>query len=235
MRYGARSAFGLLTIIGGSAPPGPGAVAWFAPVGVVLGTVVGVTWVGANEVWPPAVAAAVVIAVDLVLTGLLHVDGLADAADGLLPPLDRSRRLEVMRTPEIGAFGVAAVGAVLLGRWAAVASQPDDALLIIGLWASARGAMGVALATVRPARPTGMAAEFGGGSPIGAAAGAGGGLAIAALGAGIWGMAAAAAVLVTVAAVVEGGRRRVGGITGDVLGAACVVGETVGLVVAAAQ
>jgi cobalamin synthase len=41
--------------------------------------------------------------------------------------------------------------------------------------------------------------------------------------------------VVTVTAVVEGGRRQVGGITGDMLGAACIVGETVGLVVAAAQ
>jgi len=58
--------------------------------------------------WP--LAAALVLVADLALTGMLHVDGLADAADGLLPHhRDTARRLEVMAAPNVGAFGVAVV------------------------------------------------------------------------------------------------------------------------------
>lgn len=230
----ARSAVGLLTVVGGAAPPAPGAAAWFGPVGAVLGLVVGTVWLVADEVWPPALAAALVVAVDLALTGLLHADGLADAADGLLPPLERERRLQVMRTPDVGSFGVATLVVVLLVRWAALASQPSNVLLVVGLWATARASMGLALSTVPPARATGMAASFRAHSPLEPAVGAAVGVAIAGIGAGPWGLAAALAVVGVAAGVVGFARRRVGGTTGDVLGAAAILGETAGLVVAAA-
>ena len=62
------------------------------------------------------------VVADLGLTGLLHFDGLIDSADGLLPPLTQARRLEVMADPHAGAFGVAAAAAVLLVRWASLAT-----------------------------------------------------------------------------------------------------------------
>lgn len=232
---GFRSALGLLTIVGGGWRPEPGAGRWFAPVGAGLGLAVGAAWVGANEVWPPAVAAAVVVALDLALTGLLHVDGLADTADGLLPPLPPDRRLAVMRAPDVGAFGVATVVVVLLARWAALASQADDVALIAGLWATSRAAMALALATVPAARADGMAASFRSSSPWSPAAGAVGGLALAGVGVGVWGIAAGVVALASGGAVVAGALRRIGGVTGDVLGATGLVAETVGLVVAAAR
>ncbi|MDQ6928955.1 MAG: adenosylcobinamide-GDP ribazoletransferase, partial [Actinomycetota bacterium] len=114
-----RRAMSFLTPLGGPSTPSPAAVAWFPVVGVVLGLALsGIWWLG-FEAWPAPVAAALVVAADLALTGMLHLDGLVDAADGLLPPLDRQRRLDVMADPAAGAFGVGAAVSVLLLRWAA--------------------------------------------------------------------------------------------------------------------
>ena len=63
---------------------------------------------------------------------MLHVDGLADSADGLLPHMPRERRLEVMSDPTVGAYGVAVTVCVLLLRFAALASMPPSILLIAG-------------------------------------------------------------------------------------------------------
>ena len=54
-------------------------------------------------------AALIAVGVDALLTGMLHLDGLADSGDGLVPPLPRARRLAVMADPAVGAFGLASV------------------------------------------------------------------------------------------------------------------------------
>ena len=119
---GFRGALGFLTVAGGAAAPVPAATAWFPLVGLLVGCTIGVVWWAAALAFPPAVAAGVVVAADLALTGMLHLDGLADSADGLLPPLPRDRRLAFLRSPEVGAFGVAAVVTTLGLRWAALAA-----------------------------------------------------------------------------------------------------------------
>ncbi|MFN2608988.1 MAG: adenosylcobinamide-GDP ribazoletransferase [Acidimicrobiales bacterium] len=239
---GARSALAFLTPVGGAAAPSPAALGWFPVVGAALGLALGGTWHLAARAWPPGVAAAVVVAADLGITGLLHLDGLVDAADGLLPPLDRARRLEVMADPATGAFGVGAAAAVVLLRWSALAAVRPSALLLGGLWCASRTAMAVAARTVPYARPTGLASGFlageaGGpraaGAGLLAAAGLAGALALAGAGRGAAGAGAVGAAVVGAAAVVALARRRVGGFTGDVLGSAGLVGETAGLVVAA--
>ncbi|HEV2360158.1 MAG TPA: adenosylcobinamide-GDP ribazoletransferase, partial [Acidimicrobiales bacterium] len=115
---GLRSAVGFLTPVGGASAPEPRALDWFPVVGASLGAVLGVVWWEAGRLWPAVVAASLVLVADLGLTGLLHVDGLADSADGLLPHLDKPRRLAVMSEPGVGAFAVAVVGGTMLLRWA---------------------------------------------------------------------------------------------------------------------
>lgn len=241
-----RGALAFLTVVGGAAVPDRRAPAWFAPVGGAVGLLVGTVWWGAGEAWSPLVAAVVAVTADAALTGALHLDGLADTADGLLPPLGRGRRLEIMSAPDVGAFGVAALVLTLALRVAALASLAPDPLLVAGLWAAARAGMALTLARVPYARAGGLAAGFGGGAgpggapgttrPAPAVAGAltGGGLVVVAAG---WlpGTAATLGLALAFAGVVALARRRLGGFTGDVLGAAGVVGETVGLVVAAAR
>jgi adenosylcobinamide-GDP ribazoletransferase len=95
-------------------------------------------------------------------SGGLHLDGLADAADGLFPMLPRERRLEVMRSPTIGAFGAATLVLVLLLEYAALAglSDPIRVVALIVAPVSARAAMVALLVLMPNARPDGLGAVF---------------------------------------------------------------------------
>jgi adenosylcobinamide-GDP ribazoletransferase len=257
-----RGALGFLTVVGGSAAPDARAPAWFAPVGALVGLAAGGAWWLAAEAWPPALAAVVAVATGAAVTGMLHLDGLADSADGLLPPLPRRRRLDVMATPDVGAFGVVVVTLTLAAQVLALAALRPDPLLLAGLAAATRAAMALALGRARYARASGgLASGFvppppatgapaapptatgtgqAGGGPgrgVEAAAGAGlaGGLALVVVALGRPGVAVAAAAVAGFAGVVALAYRRIGGYTGDVLGAAGVVAETVALFVAAAR
>jgi adenosylcobinamide-GDP ribazoletransferase len=233
-----RSALGFLTVVGGAAPPSRRAPPWFGVVGALVGLAVGCAWWGAAQLWPPVVAAVLAVAVDAGLTGMLHLDGLADSADGLLPPLPRDRRLAVMATPDVGAFGAVVLIIVLVARVAALTTLAPEPLLVAGLWAGSRAAMAVALATLRYARPGGAAAGFGAerraAGPAVATLVVAVALVVAAAG-GVAGVATALAAAAGFAAVMALALARLGGYTGDVLGAAGVVAETAGLLVAAAR
>jgi len=231
-----RGALGFLTPLGGASVPAPRTVRWFPVVGLLVGVAVGGIWRGAEELWPPALAAALAVVADLALTGMLHLDGLVDSADGLLPHLERQRRLDVMTEPTVGAFGVVVAAGVLLLRWTALASMGADVWLVAGLWMLSRTLMVTVLTSVPYARDTGLASAF---------RGAGGGVvtvvgvivagSVVGAGVGLPAFAVVVAAWVAGGAVVALAWRRLGGFTGDVVGAAGVVAETVGLVVAAAK
>ena len=234
------AALAFLTPLGGARDPDRTTFDWFPLVGALIGAAVGLVWWGANELWPPLVAAALAVAADVALTGALHVDGLADTADGVLPHLDRDRRLAVMAEPDVGAFGVTAVVLTLGLRVAVLASLRPDVALLAALWCASRTLMAVTARSVPYARPQGgLAAAFLGRSPVTVAlvgtvlAAA---IAVFATDVGPAHAGAALAALVAAgAAVVALARHRLGGFTGDVLGAAGIVGETVALLVAAAR
>jgi adenosylcobinamide-GDP ribazoletransferase len=231
-----RAAVALLTVFGRSTAPTARAWAWFPIVGAALGMLVGGVWWGADELFPPLVAAVLVVAADLAVTGMLHVDGLADAADGLLCHADRTERLRIMRTADVGAFGVAVVAAVLLAEVAALASQAVSVVLVVALWCVARTTIVAAPAFLRYVRDEGMATRMLSGPvgawPLAALVPAG---ALAAIGDGWRGFGAVVAAVVAGAGVLALARRRIGGYTGDVLGAAVVMGQAAGLVVGAAD
>ena len=235
MRSPAAQALCFLTPLGGAATPTAAAVPWFPVVGAGIGVVLGGVWWLAAQLWTWPVAAAVVVVADLAVTGMLHLDGLIDAADGLLPPMARSRRLEVMADPHAGAFGVGAAVAVLLLRWAVLASIAPSVPLLGCLWCGSRLVMGRATSRMRYARPAGLAASFiGPNRGVVAVGGAALGTVLAALG-GAHSLIGLAALGVSAAAVLGLADRRIGGFTGDVLGAAGMVGETIGLLAAAAS
>lgn len=239
-------ALAFLTIFGRGRPPHRRQQPWFPVVGAGIGALVGLTWWGAVQWWSPGVAAAITLVADLVVTGLLHVDGLADAADGLLPHLDRQRRLDVMATPDIGAFALTAVVTALLLKWSALASLhlggARTVAVVAGLWATSRGLMVVAMNILPYARTGGgLASAFLGSASVRRAGGLGaltlgigGGLMMLGRGA-LGGAVATGAALLAGTGVLGLGRRRLGGYTGDVLGAAGVVAEVVGLLALAAQ
>ena len=235
-----RRAVSFLTPFGGPADPAPSALAWFPAVGALIGLAVGGIWWAAWRGWAPPAAAAIAVIADAALTGLLHLDGLADAADGLLPPLSRARRLEVMADPRLGAFGAAGLAIVLLARFGAFASMAPSPLAVAGLWSGSRTAMAVTAQIVPYARPGGLASAFLPGAAARRAGPAVLGLAGALLamglafaGRGAQGLAAVGVEAVAAAVVVLLAWRRLGGFTGDVLGAAAVAGETAGLLILA--
>ena len=238
-----KSAFAFLSAFGRASSPTPTTFAWFPCVGAVLGLVVGGVWWASDRLWPPMVGAILAVIADLVLTGLLHFDGLADAGDGLLAPLTRERRLAAMSDPAIGAFGLVSVTSVLLLRVGALGSTRPSVLAIAGLWCASRTSM-VAISLILPyARANGIVQSFLGVSPrsraqrraLIATVVASLGIAAALLtGARSFrGLAALGVELVATATVALLSWRRLGGYTGDVLGASGVVGETLGLLVLA--
>ena len=241
-----RSALSFLTVFGRPRAPDGRALVWFPVVGLVVGAVVGGVWWGAARVWPAAVAGVLAVSADAVSTGLLHLDGLADAADGLLPPVERSRRFDIMADPHIGAFGMVALVLVLALRVTAFSVTRVDVLAIMGIWCCSRTVMAFAVrALPRAHAPSAsMAASFDDstegarpGVPAAWWAVAGLTLAVASTvaGAGPRGAVVIGAELVAAAAILLFAWRKVGGTTGDVLGAAGVVAETVGLLVLAAK
>lgn len=240
-----RRAFSFLTVLGRAAVPNERTLTWFPVVGLVVGAIVGGAWWVAGRWWPAALAAVVAVAVDAVVTGGLHLDGLADSADGLIPPVTRARRFEIMADPRVGAFGALALVLVLGLRVGALAATPAKVLAVMGLWCGSRTLMAVVARTLPSAHPDGgMAAAFTGArsgphhvtarygvAVYGLALACG----VAAVGSGSRGIEAVAAEVVAALAVVWFAQRRLGGYTGDVLGACGVLGETVGLLVLVAR
>jgi adenosylcobinamide-GDP ribazoletransferase len=234
------TALSFLTIAGRGTRPTSGTLPWFPVVGALIGLAVGYAWWGAGQLWPPLVAAAIALVADAAITGMLHLDGLSDSADGLLAPMDRERRLAVMRDPSVGAFGAVALIVVLLLRLSVFASLPAAPLIVAALWCASRASMAVIALTLPYARTSGgLASAFlGEHRRTALAVTLLAALAISvplALAGSHWhGLVALAAALAGALAVALFARARLGGFTGDVLGASGVIGETVGLVTWAA-
>ncbi|MHB8457568.1 MAG: adenosylcobinamide-GDP ribazoletransferase, partial [Acidimicrobiales bacterium] len=237
-----------LTVVGGGSrrAPTPAATTWFPVVGAGIGALLGLLWWALGRLLPLGLAAVIVVGADLAMTGMLHFDGLLDAADGLLPHLAKSRRLEVMSEPQVGAFAVGSAIVVLGARVMALATVGPMAwwksvILLAALWAVSRALMVLVLRQQPYAKPGGIAQSLVGNSRgtrpsvlvpvVGILAGAAALVGWRAIG----GVAVFAGCVVGSFGVVWLARRRIGGFTGDVLGAAGMIGETIGLVVAAAR
>jgi adenosylcobinamide-GDP ribazoletransferase len=211
-------------------------------VGAALGLVLGGVALGLRLAHAPAlVLGAVVVALGVLLSRGLHLDGLADTVDALGSYAGRERALQIMKGPEVGPFGVAAIVLCLLIQAAAVASlagRPPPAALAGVVTATATGRLAVAWACrtgVPPARPDGLGALVAG--TVAAPAVAAGSLAVAAAGLAavpgrLWQGPVAVAVAVAVALLVlRHAVRRLGGVTGDVLGALVELTTTVAYVI----
>jgi adenosylcobinamide-GDP ribazoletransferase len=207
----------------------------FPVVGAGIGAVAGgLTWaIGLHA--PPPIAAALAVTVASALTGALHLDGLADCADGYGGRTVEDR-LRIMRDHTIGTYGAVALILDLLLKVSALAavSGTSDALLV-GIAASAIGRLaGPVLAAVLPyaQRTKGAGAALSdAAAPRRAAVAFAFALAIAVLVAGWHGAVAIAAALVVIAAVRGSARRRLGGVTGDVMGATAELAEVTSLCV----
>ncbi len=203
-------------------------VAWFPMVGLGIGgAVAAVNW-AARLAMPDLPAGALALTAGVVLTGALHLDGLADTFDGLLGGKDPKRRLEIMKDPSIGVFGVAAVALVLIAKWAGLASLPAVngwAAIAVAVMAG-RFAAVASMAAFRYKDGQGLGTPFLGAGRITFLAAAAFSVAITFVLAGPFGLAAlacAATVGLAVSAFAAG--RLGGGVTGDVYGAAIELAE----------
>ena len=213
------------------------ATGWYPVVGLLLGGVLASLDWGLSLVWPESVAAALILAAWVVLTGALHVDGFVDSCDALLASVPRARRLEILRDVHAGTFGIVGAVLLLLGKYAALASLPAAMRLpgLVLVPALGRWTMASAVTIYPYARPgpgLGRKAKAGRGwQPLAlATATALIGCAIAAWAGLGWGALAALLLSAAVAfAVAQWIQARLGGLTGDTYGAICELVEVAGL------
>ena len=199
-------------------------VVWFPVVGAGIGAVMaGVAWT-LGHAFPVGVAAIGAVAVGLILTGGLHLDGLADTIDGY-GGSSRERALEIMRDHAIGVYGAAAIAVDLIGTTlviAALAELAGGLWVVIAAGAVSRAAAGI-LGSIEPypQAPGGTGSVLAQhGHRAGAWWAAIIGLALATASGGVRGLIGCAAAALVAAVWAWRCRRRLGGMTGDTLGAA---------------
>ena len=217
-------------------PPVPAVAMLLAPVaGLVPGLAACVVLVAGRLLGlGPLLGATLAVAAAALLTRGMHLDGLADTADGLAASYDRQRALDVMRRGDVGPAGVTALVLVLLVQVLAIGAADAARGPVTALVALVAGRLAVPVCCLRgvpAARATGLGAQVAGSVPgLGlVAAGAGTALAAALLLAGAghewWpALLAVAAACGVAAVVVRRAGARLGGITGDVIGAAVELG-----------
>ncbi|WP_306027690.1 adenosylcobinamide-GDP ribazoletransferase [Stappia sp. MMSF_3263] len=179
---------------------------------------------------PDMAVALLAVGTGIAVTGGLHEDGLADVADGFFGAGTAERRLEIMKDSRIGAFGTLALILSVLLKVALVAALLERhaalpaALLLVCAEAGSRAVMAGVWSALPPARPGGLASLCGTPSPRGAALataiGAGGLLAALAVVPPAAAMWAAVLALLSAAGLRRLALAKIGGHTGDVLGAA---------------
>jgi adenosylcobinamide-GDP ribazoletransferase len=238
------AAFMLLTRLPAASlsPPEPAnaaSAAWAYPVaGATVGAIgAAAYWLATALACPPALAAPWTLAVLILVTGALHEDGLADFADGL-GGSTREQSLAIMRDHRIGSYGVIALILSLAIRIIAIAVIAETAAVaaaLIAAGAASRLAAVLVMAALPAARADGLSAAVG--RPRSALAAAVLGIAfviswlLCPFGTALIAIIAAATAALAIGAIASA---RLGGQTGDVLGAAVVLAECLALTALAA-
>lgn len=139
------------------------AAAFFPIAGLILSIPMAIIWFVASSYLPATIAAGLAIGLSLLITGGLHEDGFADCADGLGATPNRERALEIMRDSRIGTYGSLALILSIGLRWAALASLGplSGVLAIIICNVGARSAMTIAMQFSEYARPEGLGKQAG--------------------------------------------------------------------------
>ena len=236
------AAFGLLTRLPvwrltGAAPAEFVRSVWAFPVvGAVIGLLGGGVYALAARIGLAGpIAALLAVGGMILLTGALHEDGLADAVDGFGGGRTAERRLEIMRDSRIGSYGALALILAVGLRVAAIGALADPWRVVIALVVAgslARGAILVVLLTARPARSNGLAAGLAGVPMAEVVVG----LAVPMVLGVVLLPFSRVLVLALIVAVIawaigRAATRRIGGHTGDVLGATAVICECAALLV----
>ena len=162
-------ALGLLTILPANPQweerTAPGrAMAWYPLTGALIGSIVAAVAFGLDRsgTWDraPLLSAALTLAAWIVVTGALHLDGWADCCDAFFVPVDRARRLEIMKDPRLGSFGGVGLILLILIKLGALSEAASNPAIIILAPALARWVLVVAAAAFPLAKQEGMAFFF---------------------------------------------------------------------------
>ena len=202
------------------------AVRWFPLVGALLGAMVAATALGLAQAprLPPVMGALLVVGLSGWATGAIHLDGLADTADGFGGGRTSEDGLRIMRDPRLGTFGVLALIFVVGLKIGALSAlwerralwRPLIASSVLGRWTPA--ALGMWLPYARVDGGVGRAAT-GPRDMEGLAVATGTTAIVSVLTVGIASLWLGGITLLITAAVGRAARRRIGGVTGDVFGA----------------
>jgi len=161
-----RTAFGLLTVLPFGMPedwqPGDSGRAgiWCPLVGIIVGVIVWLVWKVLILYFPSLIAGILTLMVWIVLTGGLHLDGLADCCDGLLVSATPEKRLEIMKDPHLGAFGGIGLLLILFSKAAALSLLAASSGVSIILATTISRWLILPAALLPLAHPGGMGADF---------------------------------------------------------------------------
>lgn len=208
----------------------------FAPqIGFLIGGILGLCWMVLTRVFPVIPSSVIIMIAYIVLTGGLHLDGLGDTFDGLFSGRSRERMLEIMKDSRVGSNAVIAVISVLLLNIAFLSSLDSGSILRLLVLMPAAGRAGtlIGAGVSRYARSEGLGKSF-----IDYC-----GLKeiliglllyfpVSGLVFGYYGLILAAAGAVVSWLIVKWLTGKIGGATGDILGAVCELTQTLFLVMA---
>ena len=186
---------------------------------------------------PAAFAGALALASAAIVTGFMHEDGLADTADGLGGGQTPERRLEIMKDSRIGAFGATILGIALIARFAGLEALSVSGALfwtLVAVGAASRLPMVLVMAFVPRARPEGLSATVGAPPPkavLGAIVSA---TTVCVIALGWSGFAVLFWALIAPWPLILYANLRIGGQTGDILGACQQIAEITALAVVVA-
>jgi adenosylcobinamide-GDP ribazoletransferase len=139
----------------------PKMVPYFPLVGILLGLMVALFDSVVLRLWAPSVAALLDIALLAVLTAAFHIDGLGDTADGLLGPRSRDEALEIMKDSRIGTMGLVAILFALALKWGGIASlEAHRSIILIMIPAYARAGILFGMRYLPYGRPDGTGKPF---------------------------------------------------------------------------
>lgn len=212
------------------------AVPWFPVVGAAIGAISGGVYLLADEILNVRVAAAIAVGVSLLITGAFHHDGLADIADAFGGGWTVERRMEILKDSRLGTYGTAALCMALLTEVLAISElKGGEAFSAILVAHSLGRAMALAAMILAPAAGDGMGADYMARlSPVGVLAGVLFAVAITAVFAPVFPLAVIGVAAIPAIATVALSIRKIGGISGDVLGAVTVLSGIAVLVVSGA-
>lgn len=207
------------------------AVGWYPLVGLTLGGGLYGLRLAAGHFLPPEVAAAIVLAAWIGLSGALHFDGLLDTCDGVFGGRTPRRRLAIMRDSRVGAFGLAGGIMLLLTKYAALSTLPARSTALFLAPSLGRWGMVLAMFAFPYGRAQGLGRDIKDNVRRQYVIVASGVALVAGLLAGPRGLAALGVAVATVLLLATYLTRRLPGLTGDTYGALCEVVEMVVLVI----